>query len=132
MIMTKSQFDAKLAKAKKRNEGIEYRRRLLEERMKYWPKFVFPSTSKIVLIVAALLCVEILAFCQYMIVVTGDTSSLYAMVGALFSFMAVVLGYFVKSTKENVTGGITFETAMAGINSQMPPVQATETTEAVG
>ena len=97
--MTKNQYDSELAKLQKRNESIERKRKLLKERMKYFPKFVLPSTSKIVLIVSAILCIEILAFCQYMILVTGDTNSLYAMVGALFSFMAIVLGYFVKSTK---------------------------------
>lgn len=110
--MTKNQYDSELAKLQKRNESIERKRKLRKERMKYFPKIVLPSTSKIVLIVSAILCIEILAFCQYMILVTGDTNSLYAMVGALFSFMAIVLGYFVKSTKENTVGGITFETAM--------------------
>lgn len=128
MVMTKSQFDAKLAKAKKRNEGVEYRRRLREERMKYWPKFVLPSTSKIVLIVAALLCVEILFFCQYMIVMTGDTNALYAMVGTIATLASIILGYFVKSTKQNTAGGITYETAMASLGK--PPVG--ESTEAVG
>lgn len=128
VYMTKNQFDSELAKIQKRNEGIERRRKLREERMKYWPKFVLPSTSKIVLIVSAILCVEILIFCQYMIVVTGDTNALYAMVGALFSFMAVVLGYFVKSTKENTKSGIVYEAAMAQM--QMPIIDTNE--EAVG
>lgn len=128
MVMTKSQFDSKLAKVKKRNEGIEYKRRLREERMKYWPKFVLPSTSKIVLIVASLLCVEILFFCQYMILMTGDTNALYAMVGTIATLASVVLGYFMKSTKENTKNGITYETAMASIG--LPPVS--ESTEAVG
>lgn len=129
VYMTKSQYDSKLAKLQKRNETIERRRRLREERFRYFPKFVLPSTSKIVLIVSAILCLEILAFCQYMIVKTGDTNALYAMVGALFTFMAVVLGYFVKSTKENVVGGITYETTMAQIQS--PSINNT-TEEAVG
>lgn len=118
IYMTKNQYDSKLAKIQRRNEGIELRRKLREERMKYFPKFVLPSTSKIVLIVAAILCLEILAFCQYMIVKTGDTNALYAMVGALFTFMPVVIGYFVKSTKENTRNGITFETAMAQMHTQ--------------
>lgn len=130
MVMTKSQFDSKLAKAKRRNESIEYRRRLREERMKYWPKFVLPSTSKIVLIVAALLCVEILFFCQYMIVMTGDTNALYAMVGTIATLASVILGYFVKSTRENTAQGIVYETAMAKINQTKQSELVTE--EAVG
>lgn len=128
IYMTKSQFDVKMAKVQRRNAGIEYRRRLREERMKYWPKFVLPSTSKIVLIVAAILCVEILFFCQWMIVKTGDTNALYAMVGVITALASIIIGYFVKSTKQNTVGGITYETAMAQLGK--PPV--TESTEAVG
>ena len=128
IYMTKSQFDVKIAKAKRRNETIEYRRRLREERMKYWPKFVLPSTSKIVLIVAAILCVEILFFCQWMIVKTGDTNALYAMVGVITALSSIVIGYFVKSTKQNTTGGITYETAMAQLQRLKDPTS----TEAVG
>ena len=112
MVMTKSRFDAKLAKAKARNESIEYRRRLREGCRQYWPKCVPPSTSKVVLIIVALLCVEILFFCQYMILTTGYTNALYAMVGTIATLATVVLGYMVKSTRENVSGGIVFETAM--------------------
>lgn len=132
VCMTKQQFETELEKIQRRNETIEYRRRLREERLKGVPKFTLPSTSKIVLLVSAILCIEILAFCQYMILVTGDTNALYAMVGALFTFMAVVLGYFVKSTKENSAGGITYETAMASIVGQPAPAPLTEPTEAVG
>lgn len=129
VYMTQTQYDSKLAKLQKRNESIERRRRLREERMKYWPKFVLPSTSKIVLGISALLCLETLIFCQYMIVSTGDTNALYAMVGALFTFMGTVISYYVKSTRENVRNGITFETAMAQI--QQPPTNNI-TEEAVG
>lgn len=129
VYMTKKQYDSKLAKLQKRNESIEYKRKLRKERMKYWPKFVLPSTSKIVLIVSAILCLEILIFCQYMIIKTGDTNALYAMVGAVFGFMGIVLGYFVKSTKQNTTGGITYETAMANIQS---PFINNASEEAVG
>ena len=96
--------------------------------MKYWPKFVLPSTSKIVLIVAAILCVEILFFCQWMIVKTGDTNALYAMVGVITALSSIVIGYFVKSTKQNTTGGITYETAMAQLQRPKDPAS----TEAVG
>ena len=130
VYMTKSQYDSKLAKIQRKNETIERRRKLREERMKYWPKFIMPSTSKIVLIVAAILCVEILFFCQWMIVKTGDSNALYAMVGVVVSLASIVLGYFVKSTKENTVGGITFESAMLNAKQQEPPVE--ETTEMLG
>lgn len=130
IYMTKSQFDSRLAKLQKRNASIEYRRKLRAERWKYFPKFVKPTTSKIVLIVSALFCVEIIIFCEYMIVKTGDTSALYAMVGAVASLASVVLGYFVKSTRENTAGGVIFETAMAGLGNPQTADSASE--EAVG
>lgn len=64
-----------------------------------------------------------------MIVVTGDTNALYAMVGALVSFVPVIIGYMVKSTKENTSGGIVYETAMA--QKQMP-IENKVNEEAVG
>lgn len=116
--MTEKQFDTELEKIQKKNKDIEYKKRLRKERRKHWPKFVFPSTSKIVLIVAAILCVEILIFCQWMIVKTGDTNSLYAMVGVITALATIVIGYFVKSTKENTVGGITYETAMSSLHTE--------------
>ncbi len=128
--MTKPQFDAELEAVKAKNQQLLYRREIRKERFRYFPKFVMPSTSKLVLIVSALLCVEVLAFCQYMIWLTGDTSTLYAMVGSLFTFMGVVLGYFVKATKENSVGGITYESAMAELSAAAQVSE--ETAEAVG
>lgn len=119
IYMTKRQFDAKLEKAKRRNETLEYKRKLREERMRYWPKFVKPATSKIALGVSTVLCLETLIFCQFMIIKTGDTNALYAMVGALFTFMGTVISYYVKSTRENTKHGITYETAMAAIGKPL-------------
>lgn len=129
VYLSSQEFDVKMRKAQERNASYERKRKLREERRKYWPKFILPSTSKIVLLVAALLCLETMIFCQYMILVTGDTNALYAMIGAILSFASVVLGYFAKSTKENSKDGIIFETAMANVQaSNVPNV----TEEAVG
>lgn len=111
--MTESQYNAKLERIRRRNCTLEYKRLLKEEKLKFKQKTTLPSTSKIVLIVAAILCVEILFFCQYMIVITGDTNALYAMVGTIATLASVVLGYFVKSTRENTSGGLIYESAMA-------------------
>lgn len=111
--MTKSEFDSKMGRAKQKNRAIEYRRELRKERTKYWPKFKLPSTSKIVLLGAALLCVEILFFCQYMIIMTWDANALYAMVGTIVALSSVVLGYFAKSTRENTEGGVVYMKALA-------------------
>ena len=54
-----------------------------------------------------------------MILMTGDTNALYAMVGTIATLASVVLGYFVKSTKENTKNGIVFETAL--MDTCIPP-----------
>lgn len=132
--LSKKKYDTQLERINRDNLSKARKRRLREERKKYSPKFKFPSTSKIVLIVAALFCIEILIFCQYMIFVTGDTNALYAMVGTLVSFVPIIIGYYVKSTKENTSGGITYETIMADIQSMQNENSRNENnnTEAVG
>jgi len=131
VCMTQKQFETELDKIQRRNQTIEYRRRLREERWKYIPKFTMPATTKIVLTVFSIVCIETILFCQYMIYKTGDTNALYGLVTAIFAFTGGLLGYFVKSTKEKTSGGITFETAMAAFNQQQP-AQTADTTEAVG
>lgn len=130
IYMTKSQFDSKLAKAKRRNETIEYRRRLREERMRYWPRFNMPPTSKIALWAGFLLMLEVIVFCQYMAFILCDPTPLIAVVGAIGGWMTMFFSYNKKSTAENSRNGIIFETAMAQLNQ--PPLTAKEQSEAVG
>lgn len=111
--MTKSQFDAQMAKAKKRNQSIEYRRVLREERMKYMPKFKKPPTSKIALWAGFLLMLEVIIFCQYMAIKYYDPAPLVAIIGAIGGWMTMFFSYNKKSTAENSRDGIIFETAMA-------------------
>lgn len=126
--MTKSQFDSRLEKAKRRNETIEYKRRLREERMKYWPRFNKPPTSKIALWAGFLLMLEVIIFCQYMAFKLYDPSPLIAIVGAIGGWMTMFFSYNKKSTVENSRDGIVFETAMASLG--IP--QTTDSTKAVG
>lgn len=126
--MTKSQFDSRLEKAKRRNETIEYKRRLREERMKYWPRFNKPPTSKIALWAGFLLMLEVIIFCQYMAFKLYDPAPLIAIVGAIGGWMTMFFSYNKKSTVENSRDGIVFETAMASLG--IP--QTTDSTKAVG
>jgi hypothetical protein len=128
IYMTKSQFDSKIAKAKRRNETIEYRRRLREERRKYWPRFHVPATSKIALWAGFLLMLEVIIFCQYMALKLYDAAPLIAIVGAIGGWMTMFFSYNKKSQAENSRDGIVFETAMAQLNQ--PSI--TESTKAVG
>lgn len=111
--ITKEEFDARMEALKERNLSIERRRELRRERFKHLPKLKIPTTSKLVLIITASLCVEIVAFCQYIMLVTLDLSALYAMIGVVASVTPVVLGYLMKAKAQNTKGGITYDMAMA-------------------
>ena len=128
MVMTKSQYDSKLAKLQKRNECIERKRKLREERMKYWPKFNMPPTSKIALWAGFLLMLEIIIFCQYLAIKNCDSTPLVGVVGGIGGWMSMFFSYNKKSTVENSRNGIVFETAM--LEKQNTNIVSSE--EAVG
>lgn len=127
--LTKEEFEKKLAEIQEKNKQKEYRRLLREERKKHRPKFKLPSTSKLILLVAFLLCLEIIIFCEYMMVKTGDLSSLYAMIGIASALIPLCLGYYFKSKAENTAGGITYDMAMMEANQNL---NYEESTDAVG
>ena len=70
------------------------------------------STSKIVLLVVFIMCIEILIFAEIMMNKYGDLSAMYALIGVPVSLVPIVLGYFKKSRIENSASGITYEMAM--------------------
>lgn len=129
--ITKEEFDRRMDVLKERNLSIERRRELRRERFKYIPKIKLPTTSKLVLIVSAALCIEIVAFCQYVMLITLDLSALYAMIGVVASVVPVVLGYFMKSKAQNTKGGITYDMAMAN-KKEEENINYTADKEAVG
>lgn len=127
--LTQEEFEKKLAEVQENNKQKEYRRLLKEERKKSRTKIKFPSTSKLILLVAFLLCLEIIIFCEYMMVKTGDLSSLYAMIGVASALIPLCLGYYFKSKAENTAGGITYDMAMLEANQNL---NYEESTDAVG
>lgn len=127
--LTQKEFENKLAEIQEKNKQKEYRRLLREERKKSRTKIKFPSTSKLILLVAFLLCLEIIIFCEYMMVKTGDLSSLYAMIGVASALIPLCLGYYFKSKAENTAGGITYDMAMLEANQNL---NYEESTDAVG
>lgn len=127
--LTQKEFEKKLAEIQEKNKQKEYRRLLREERKKSRTKIKFPSTSKLILLVAFLLCLEIIIFCEYMMVKTSDLSSLYAMIGVASALIPLCLGYYFKSKAENTAGGITYDMAMLEANQNL---NYEESTDAVG
>ena len=110
--MTKTEFKKKLDKIQRDNVDKKLKQRLEEEKNKYKKKRKLPSTSKLILIGAVVLCLQIIIFCEYMMWKTGDLSAMYVLIGIAASLTSLVLGYFLKSKYENTAGGIVYETAM--------------------
>lgn len=62
-----------------------------------------------------LLCVQIVAFCEYAMMTLCDTSALYVLIGIPAALAPIIWGYYSKSKAENTAGGIVYDTAMAEI-----------------
>ena len=120
--LTDSQYQNQMKKIRMKNKQTERRRKLREEKNKHKPKLKLPTTSKLLLIGVVLLCLEIVIFCEYVMVKLQDSSSMYVLIGIPASLIPIILGYFYKSKAENTSGGIVFETAMS---------QMTETVETI-
>lgn len=113
--MSEREFDNRLKQIQAENVQRERLAILEKEKSKYKKKFKvkLPSTSKLILLVASLLCFQIVIFCEYIMLKFQDTSAMYALIGVSASLIPVVLGYYSKAKAENTVGGITFETTMS-------------------
>ena len=114
--MSEKEFNSRLEKIQAKNLTKERRKKLKLEKSKYRPKCKLPSTSKLVLFGSILLCLEIVIFCEYMMLSYGDTSSILALVGLPATLAPVILGYYSKAKSENTAGGITYDMAMLNVN----------------
>lgn len=114
--MTEQEYKQKEEKIKQRNKDIQQKQKLHRMKKSRFPKFKKPSTSKIVLFIVFIICIQILWFSEHMAIVTGDTSYMYALIGVPCALIPTVLGYFHKSKCENVQGGITYDMAMSQVN----------------
>ena len=110
--MSEEKFQYRLKKIQKINLEKERKEKLKEEKLKYKPKRKWPSTSKLVLFGSILLCLEIIIFCEYMMIYTSDTSSMYVLIGIPATLVPIIWGYYSKSRAENTIGGIVYDTAM--------------------
>ena len=126
LFLSEEKYKKRLERIKKSNLNKKRRQKLRNEKTKYKKHKQLPSTSKLVLIGAVILCLEIIIFAEYAMVKTGDLSGLYAIVGIAATLASVVLGYFFKSKAENTEGGIVYETALKSFyepqESQSPEI----------
>jgi len=103
--MTRTKFEKKLESLKRKNEIIKQKNELIAEKRKYKKS---PSTSKLLLLVVIFICIEIIAFSQYVMIAFNDINALYTLIGVPVSLVPVALGYYYKSKSENTEGGIIY------------------------
>ena len=110
----KNRYERRIDRIQKKNDYLKHKYEMLAEQNMYKTRAKAPSTSKLILWTVVLICIEIVVFSEYAMLKTGDTSALYALVGVPATLVPAILGYYHKATKENCSGGITFETAVNG------------------
>ena len=112
-MLTEQEYNSRMEKIKAKNLNKERLENLKKEKNRLKPKFQLPSTSKLILLGALLLCFEILLYAQYVMIHLQDTSAMYVLIGIPASLIPIILGYFNKAKAENTQGGIVYDTAMA-------------------
>lgn len=70
------------------------------------------ETSKLVLLVVFIICIEILLYTQVVVLILKDSNTLYTLVGVPVTLVPITLGYYWKARSQNTKGGITYDTAM--------------------
>lgn len=119
--MTKQEFEEKLYKIRRKNQDKKRKQQLENEKNKYKKKKKLPSTSKLILIGAVILSLQIIIFCECLMWKTGDLQAMYALIGISASLTVVVTSYNRKARAENTSGGITYETAMEELRQLAQP-----------
>ena len=115
-FLSEKEYEARMKRIKRDNVSNERKRKLKEEKHKNMPKLKLPSTSKLILIGAVLLCLEIVIFCEYTMITLGDTSAMYVLIGIPATLIPIIWGYYSKSKAENTQGGIVYDMAMIQLN----------------
>ena len=118
MYLSKEKYEQQLTKAQANNESYERKQLLKAEKDKYKNKKL-PSTSKLLLWVVVILCLEIIIFSEYAMIRLQDMSALYTLIGVPVTLIPTVLGYYYKSLKENTSGGIVYLNAQADLSNEV-------------
>lgn len=112
MNLTQSKFRKELEIEKQKVLERKRKEILRTVRKKYRRKLKKPSTSKLLLWAAVFISVEILIYCEVAYFLYQDPGFLAALVGVPITLAPIAHDYMKKSTAENTSGGIVYETAM--------------------
>ena len=115
-FISEREYETRMKRIRWENESKERKRKLKEEKRKSFQKFKLPSTSKLILIGAVLLCLQIVIFCEYTMITLGDTSAMYVLIGIPATLIPIIWSYYSKSKAENTQGGIVYDMAMMQLN----------------
>lgn len=128
--ISERQYNARMEEIQRMNKSKEREAQLKKERDKYAFKLKMPSTSKIVLFVSLLICIQIIFFCENIMVELSDTSALYVLLGIPAAMAPIIWAYYSKSKAENTEGGIVYQTAM--MQAQNDSYTETDTESSAG
>ena len=107
---------ARLKYAKHVADSRRFRRILYK--IKYGKEKEKVSTTKIVLAFLILNMVVIEVYSLYAMLALGDLNALPVLITAIVGECISILGYMVKSSIENKSGGIVYETAMKQLSEE--------------
>ena len=116
--LTEKEFEKKMAQIQRKKRQFEMKKELREAKRRF-PKLKKPNTSKLIVFVVFLICLQILWFSEHMVVITGDTSYMYALIGIPVALIPTIMGYYQKSRIENTAAqGYVYETRMSQLQGQ--------------
>lgn len=101
----------RMAKIKRQNTEAKYRAEEEAERQKYKPTKKI-ETSKIVVAVIFMVCIEIIVYSQWVMYRLADLTALITLLGIPACMTTAAVAYLNKSAKQNTKNGITYELAM--------------------
>lgn len=110
-LLNDKKFEEIMEKEKAKSTIRERKRLIREEKSKHRNNKKV-TTSKLLLVVAFLISVEILVFCEIAYFFYPDSGILTALIGVPITIVPISLGYLRKATAENTVGGIVYESAM--------------------
>lgn len=108
----------KLRKIERKGERILRKRELKAKRDSYKKPRKKIQTSKLIAVYLFVLLNVVLIYAMTMMYLFRDLTYLGVLISDIISQVVVYLIYIVKSTKENTSGGITYDTAMYNLKNQ--------------
>lgn len=108
----------KLRKIERKGERILRKRELKAKRDSYKKPRKKIQTSKLIAAYLFVLLNVVLIYAMTMMYLFRDLTYLGVLISDIISQVVVYLIYIVKSTKENTSGGITYDTAMYNLKNQ--------------